>query len=169
VAGKPLLQRVPTGPLTGAIRRPAVGVDGIATDLAHEFVYLAPFDGRTMYRVRAADLARGLADGAGLAARVERYAAKPPTDGMVLDRAGNLHLGDLTRNALGVIGRDRRYRELAGGLPWVDDLEFGPDGALYVVTTQLERAPELNAEVDASRAPWVIYRVQPLAPGRQGY
>jgi hypothetical protein len=88
---------------------------------------------------------------------------------MVLDRAGNLYLGDLTRNALGVIGRDRRYRELAAGLPWVDDLEFGPDGALYVVTTQLERAPELNAEVDASRAPWVIYRVQPLAPGRQGY
>jgi sugar lactone lactonase YvrE len=169
VLGKPLLSRVPTGPEAGTLRHPPVGVDGIAIDYNHEYVYLAPFDGRTMYRVRAADLAAATTDTAGLAARVERYATKPPSDGMVLDRAGNLYLGDLTRNALGVIGPDRRYRELAAGLPWVDDFEFAPDGTLYIVTTQLERSPQLNAEVDASRTPFVIYRMRPLAPGRQGY
>ena len=65
-----------------------------------------------------------------LAGRVERYATKPPSDGMILDGAGNIYLGDVTRNALGVIGRDRRYRELAAGRPWVDDFEFGADGQL---------------------------------------
>jgi sugar lactone lactonase YvrE len=167
VLGKPLLNRVPSGPLAGTLRHPPTGVDGIAIDQRNEYVYFAPFDGRTMYRARAADLAA--ADTLGLAARVERYAAKPPSDGIILDRAGNLYLGDLTRNALGVIGPDRRYRELAAGLPWVDDFEFGADGALYVVTTQLERSPQLNAEVDASRTPFVIYRMTPLAAGRQGY
>lgn len=168
VLGKPLLNRVPTGPMAGTLRHPPTGVDGIAIDAAQEYVYLAPFDGRTLYRVRAADLADAATPAATLAARVERYAAKPPSDGMVLDAAGNVYLGDLTRNALGVIGPDRRYRELAAGLPWVDDFEFGTDGQLYIVTTQLERSPPLNAEVDASRKPFVIYRMTPLARGRQG-
>lgn len=168
VLGKPLLNRVPNGPMAGMLRHPPTGVDGIAIDAATEYVYFGPFDGRMMYRARAADLADDALAPATLAARVERYATKPPSDGMVLDGAGNIYLGDLTRNALGVIGRDRRYRELATGLPWVDDFEFGADGQLYVVTTQLDKSPQLNAEVDASRKPFVIYRVAPLAAGRQG-
>lgn len=168
VLGKPLLNRVPNGPTAGTLRHPPTGVDGIAIDAAKEYVYFGPFDGRAMYRARAADLADASMAPAALAARVERYATKPPSDGIILDGAGNLYLGDLTRNALGVIGPDRRYRELAAGLPWVDDFEFGPDGQLYVVTTQLHLSPYLNAEVDASKKPFVIYHMAPLAPGRQG-
>lgn len=153
----------------GTVERPRIGVDGIGIDYANEWVYFAPLHGRTMYRIRAAELADP-AMAAGLGARVERYAAKPPSDGIVLDEAGNIYLGDLPNNAFGVIGTDRRYRELARGpeLSWVDDFEFAPDGSLHVVTTQLHRSPVLNAGQRAVRAPFRIFRVQPLAPGRQG-
>lgn len=145
VLGEPLLNRVPNGPRAGVLGHPPTGVDGIAIDAAKEYVYVGPFDGRTtMYRARAADLADASMAPAALAARVERYASQPPSDGTILDGAGNLYLGDRTRHALGVIGPDRRYRELVA------------DGQLYVVATQHDKSPQLNAEVDASKKSIVI-------------
>jgi sugar lactone lactonase YvrE len=162
---------VPTRKLPdGTLVKPKIGVDGIGIDYANEWVYYGPLHGRTMYRVRAEDLASAAMGAEQLAGRVERYASKPPSDGIVLDEAGNIYLGDLPNNAYGVIGTNRQYRELARGpeLKWVDDFEFAPDGSLYVVTTQLHRSPTLNAGKRAVDGPFKIFRTQPLAPGRQG-
>lgn len=155
----------------GSLEKPRIGVDGIAIDYRHEWVYYAPLHGRTMYRIPAAALADPAA-AASLPSRVERYATKPPSDGMVMDEAGNIYLGDLPNNAFGVItAADRQYRELArrDDLKWVDDFEFGADGWLYVVTTQLHRSPELNAGRRAEQPPFRVFRMRPLARGRQGY
>lgn len=162
---------VPTRKLPdGTLVKLKIGVDGIGIDYANEWVYYAPLHGRTMYRIRAEDLANGALSAEQLGARVERYASKPPSDGIVLDEAGNIYLGDLPNNAFGVITTDRQYRELARGpeYKWVDDFEFAPDGSLHVVTTQLHRSPTLNAGKRAVDGPFRIFRTQPLAPGRQG-
>ncbi len=164
--------RVPTQRLPDrTLRTVRVGVDGIGIDYDREWVYYGAVHSHTMYRIRAADLANPALSDAQLGQRVERYASKPPSDGIVLDAAGNIYLGDLPNNAFGVITRDRRYHELARGpeLKWVDDFEFGTDGALYFVTTQLHRSPTLNAVKRDPQLPWRIFRTQPLAPGRQGY
>jgi sugar lactone lactonase YvrE len=168
VEGRQIIRRLPDGRL----EQPKMGVDGIVIDYAKEWVYYGPFMGRTLYRVRAADLANPALSARDLAARVERYAGKPKNDGMMIDQAGNIYLGDVERDEIGVIlASDRRYHALARSTQykWVDDFEFGTDGMLYVVMTQLHLSPEFNAGRREPRPPFRVFRFRPLAPGRVGW
>ena len=168
VEGKTPTRRLPNGTLQPV----RIGVDGIGIDYAREWVYYGALTSTSMYRIRAADLANPALSPAQLGARVERYASKPPSDGITLDSAGNIYLGDLPGNAIGVIAAaDRSYRQIAQGaeLQWMDDFEWGTRGELYAVSTQLHLSPELNAGIDESRPPFRVFRVLPLAGGRQGF
>jgi sugar lactone lactonase YvrE len=123
-----------------------------------------------MYRVRTADLRNSELTAEELAARVERWADKPICDGISIDDAGNLYLGDLAGNAIGVIGPDRNYRILIADprLSWVDAFSFGPDGYLYTVANQLHRSSVLNGGEAATVPPYLILRFKPLATGTTG-
>jgi sugar lactone lactonase YvrE len=150
--------------------RPRVGINPIAIDKQGEWLYYGPMHGRSMYRVRTADLHNSELTAEELAARVERWADKPICDGISIDDAGNLYLGDLAGNAIGVIGPDRNYRILIADprLSWVDAFSFGPDGYLYTVANQLHRSAVLNGGEAATIPPYLILRFKPLATGTTG-
>ena len=59
--------------------------------------------GSSLYRMRAKDLADQGFDKELLSARVERYSDKPISDGIAIDRAGNICLGDLAENTVCMI------------------------------------------------------------------
>ena len=128
--------------------------------------------GRTLFRIPTADLRDAGLDDAALTARVERYAAKPVSDGISVDNAGNVYITDFTNSAIGVIGAaDRAYTVLyqdAARLAWPDGFSYGPDGRIYVTTTQLHRAPLLNGGANEVTPPFGIYAFPPLAPGIVG-
>jgi len=150
--------------------RPRVGINPIAIDKPGEWLYYGPMHGRSMYRVRTADLRNSELTAEELAARVERWADKPICDGISIDDAGNIYLGDLAGNAIGVIGPDRNYRVLIADprLSWVDAFSFGPDGYLYTVANQLHRSAVLNGGEAATIPPYLILRFKPLATGTTG-
>ena len=150
--------------------RPRVGINPIALDKDGEWLYYGPMHGLSMYRVRTADLRDASLSAEQLAARVERWADKPICDGISIDDEGNLYLGDLANNAIGVIGPDRQYRTLIADprLSWVDAFSFGPDGYLYTVINQLHRSAVLNAGTPATVPPYLIMRFEPLAGGTVG-
>jgi sugar lactone lactonase YvrE len=150
--------------------RPRVGINPIAIDKQGEWLYYGPMHGRSMYRVRTADLRNSELTAEELAARVERWADKPICDGISIDDAGNIYLGDLAGNAIGVIGPDRNYRILIADprLSWVDAFSFGPDGYLYTVANQLHRSAVLNGGEAATVPPYLILRFKPLATGTTG-
>ena len=154
----------------GSVFRPRVGVNPIALDSAGEWLYYGPMHGYTMYRIRTADLRNADLTMSELGRRVERWAGRPISDGISIDDAGNLYLGDLARNAIGVIGPDRQYRQLGTDprLSWVDAFSFGPDGQLYAVANQLHRTAVLNGGVNATRPPYLVIRLRPLAKGTTG-
>jgi sugar lactone lactonase YvrE len=145
--------------------RPRVGINPIALDRSGEWLYFGPMHGMSMYRIRAADLRDVRLTEQDLAARVERWADKPICDGIVIDDLGNLYLGDLANNAIGVISADRQYRSLfvEPRLSWIDAFSLGPDGYLYTVANQLHRTAVLNAGQDKTNAPFLILRFRPLA------
>lgn len=150
-----------------------VGVDGIALDHTSEWLYFAPLSGYKMYRMRMADLLdRGL-DPAQLASRVETYADKPFNGGLSIDTAGNLYLTEVGERAVGVIPPDtRKYHRLVTdpGMVWPDGITFNADGYMYTGAAQLPLTSILQADgVGKNKAPYLVYRFKPLAPGIPGF
>jgi len=154
----------------GTTIRPRVGVNPIALDDADEWLYYGPMHGKTLYRVRTRDLRDAELAPEVLAGRVQAYAQRPITDGISLDEAGNIYLGDLANNAIGVIDTGRNYRVVQRSplMSWIDAFSFGPDGFFYVVANQLHRSARLNGGVAATKPPFVLLRFRPYMRGRVG-
>ncbi len=143
-----------------------VGVDGIAMDAAGEGLYLSPLNGHTMWRVRVDDLLDPTLDDPALAERLECYAPKPNSGGMCLTPNGDIYMTVIERNAIGRISAiDRAYDEPVKreDMFWPDGIMSGPDGALYVVVTQLPRSPGLARPGEAPVLPFKVFRFQPEA------
>ncbi|MFO1417460.1 MAG: L-dopachrome tautomerase-related protein [Methylotetracoccus sp.] len=166
IDGKPLQVKDAQGNLV----RPHIGVNPITEDLQNEWVYFGPMHGHSLYRMRATDLADDKLSPETLAQRVERYADKPISDGISIDRDGNIYLGELAENAIGFIGADRKYRRLSQcpNLSWVDSFSFGPDGKLYAVVNRLHQSAMLNGGDNASKPPYFLLKVNALAAGMAG-
>jgi sugar lactone lactonase YvrE len=154
----------------GRLVRPHIGVNPITEDLENEWVYFGPMHGLSLYRVRADDLANEKLDPQALASKVERYSAKPICDGITIDKANNIYLGDLAENAIGVIKPDRSYQQIAKSdqLSWVDSFSFGPAGKLYAVVNKLHRSAALNGGEGASKPPYFLLEVKAFADGLAG-
>lgn len=166
IDGKPLQVKNAQGNLV----RPHIGVNPITEDSKNEWVYFGPMHGHSLYRVKAADLADDKLSPESLAQHVERYTDKPISDGISIDRDGNIYLGELAENAIGVIGSDRKYRRLSQcpNLSWVDSFSFGSEGKLYAVVNRLHQSAMLNGGENASKPPYFLLKVNALAPGMAG-
>jgi len=143
-----------------------IGVNPIALDKNDEWLYFGPMHSSKLYRARTTSLRDP-----SVPPPAEFYAERPITDGISIDNDGNIYLGDLANNAIGVIeATGKQYRELARNwmqLSWVDAFCFAPDGYYYVVANQLHKSAALNGK-DETKPPYKILRFRPLAPGHVG-
>ncbi len=146
----------------GNLVRPHIGINPIAEDSNNEWVYFGAMHGRSFYRVRAEDLANEGLKAEELASRVERYSSKPISDGIAMDTAGNIYLGDLAANAIGRVTPGRKYQRLAQSpdLSWVDSLSVGPDGHLYALVNRLHLSAMLNGGDAVSKPPYFLIRIK---------
>ncbi len=160
IDGKPVQIKLPTGKLI----KPKIGVNPIALDPKAEWLYFGPMHGTSMYRLKTVDLRNPRLSAVELAQRVERYSEKPICDGIAIDPNGNLYLGDLAANAIGVITPDRRYQILISDprLSWVDAFSVGSDGYVYAVANQLQRSATLNAGHNVAQPPFYLFRWKAL-------
>ncbi|MGR9108449.1 MAG: L-dopachrome tautomerase-related protein [Gammaproteobacteria bacterium] len=151
--------------------RPRIGVNPIVLDSRDEWMYYGPMSGTSLYRIPADALARLGTNDIELAARVTRYSDKPLCDGISIDQDGNLYLGELAANAIGVIHPNRQYTRLAQSddLAWVDSFSFGAGRNLYAVINQLHRSPVLNAGEKLPEAPYLVVQLEALAQGTPGH
>ena len=147
-----------------------VGANPITIDPGNNWVYFAPMTGRTMYRVRTTDLYDEGLSPAELEARVERYGAKPISDGSTVDGGGNVYITAVTEDAIGVVRPDGTYEELfrRDDLSWPDGFAYGPDDFIYVAVNELHRSPVLNDGEDGSQGEFQILRFPALVPGAPG-
>ena len=142
-----------------------IGVNPITVDPTNTWVYFAPMTASAIYRVRTTDLLDESLTAAELEARVERYGAKPISDGSTVDAGGNVYITAMTDNALGVTKPDGTYEVLFqsdSDLPWPDGFAIGADGFVYATINELHRSPVLNGGTDASLGTYRIVRFPAL-------
>ncbi len=144
------------------------GVDGIA--LGRDWLYFGALTGSGLYRVALDDLRNPELPPAQLAARVERVADKPLSDGFSVDAGGVLYGTDVEHGAIFRIapGQDLATVLRSGQLRWPDALSFGPDGWLYVADSALGDVVLVPRETVLERGPYHVFRFRPGTAGRPG-
>ena len=131
------------------------------------WVYFAPLSGRSLYRVRATDLNDEQLTPAELSAKVESYSDKPNNGELSIDYDGNLYLTAVETKSVGVVGADRKYRTYLSDpeMVWPDGITAAPDGYMYVSASQISAAAMFHGGKAENKAPYLIYRFKPIAPG----
>ena len=144
------------------------GVDGIA--LGEEWLYYGALSGSKLYRIKLDDITDSSAPDSQIAARVERYATKPLSDGLSTDVEGNVYIAGIEYNSIYVVGEDREPKTLIRStrVRWPDALSYGPDGWLYIADSALgDVILKSHEHIDAA-GPYRIFRFQPGVAGTPG-
>lgn len=134
--------------------------DPIALDRQNTWLYIGPMAGKTLSRVRVADLNNASLSPAELAARVEPYAQRPEADGLTIDNEGNIYLTGIEDGIIWKLGPDRKLTALAGHpkMRWPDGLSFGPGNTIYVADSDIPDVMMQSKAHMRSKAPYYLFR-----------
>ena len=120
---------------------PQVHADGIAYDRVGDFVYYQALTGRTLYRIAGGALRDPSLDEDTLAGMVETVAESGASDGLLWDGADGIFISAIEEDAI------KRWSPEGGvetviadpRIAWPDSFALGPDGGLFVTTSQIHR------------------------------
>lgn len=147
-----------------------VGADGITLDKDNHWLYYAPLNGTSVYRITMNDLLNTPQDQLG--SKVERYSDKRNNGGLSIDIENNIYLSYLSDEAIGIIpAKGERKSQIYASDPkmiWPDGISYNDDGYLYTGAAQLSLAAIFNGNVDKTQSPYYIYRIKTVAPGIWG-
>jgi sugar lactone lactonase YvrE len=136
--------------------------DGIEIDRAGGYLYYQALVGRTLYRVKLADLEDANLSDAELGRRAETVATVPASDGLGF-RNNAIYFTAIEQDA--IVRLNLESRDLAvvvkdARLKWPDTLSFGPDGSLYVTNSQIHLTPRFNHGVSKLKEPFGVYKIE---------
>lgn len=154
IGGRPLLGE--------SGKTPQINSDGIALSPDGEYLYYQALTSRNLYRVKAEAL-RNHSKNEDWTLQVEQVAETFPVDGLWMDKAGNLYLSDLQRNAIVRRSPDGKMQTIITDprLKWPDTFTEGPDGLIYITASHLNEAPRFNRGKDARTQPYAVFRFHP--------
>lgn len=145
-----------------------VGADGITLDKDNQWLYYAPLNGTSVYRIKMEDLLSG-SDKIGN--QVERYSDKLNNGGISIDVENNLYLTYVGDKSIGIVPADTKKQEIFAqddALIWPDGLSYNTDGYMYTSAAQLTLAKIFNNGKDRTTQPYFIFRFKPLKKGIWG-
>jgi len=146
----------------------AVGIDGIEISDDQQWVYMASMTHSRLFRVPLADVLDKHLTPSDVAAKIENLGEKPMSDGITIDKSGNVIITDVEHG--GLMSFDPvtkktttlvRNREIM----WADGVAAGPDNALYFTDSSIptyigEFAAPPDEQLLRKNAPYYIYRLK---------
>ncbi|MES2734231.1 MAG: L-dopachrome tautomerase-related protein [Bacteroidota bacterium] len=123
--------------------RPYVHADGIELDSTGKYLYYHALHGQNLYRIDSQYLRDTTLTEDQVGAKVELVKKTGPVDGMLFDKKGNLYLSGLEQKAILWLYPDNKLDTLVQSpdLQWPDSFGIGPDGYLYMTTSQIHLGP----------------------------
>ncbi len=141
---------------------PVFHADGIALDTKNGWLYFHALTGYQLYRIKTSVLTDTKATMEEVEKAVEKVAKTPAPDGMLEDSKGRIYLAAFEKNAIVrfdpdsgksvTIAEDER-------LQWPDTMSWGPNGDLYVTTSQIHRTPKYNKGVSKLKGPFQVLKI----------
>ncbi|MDB6138743.1 MAG: hypothetical protein JWO94_1815 [Verrucomicrobiaceae bacterium] len=148
-------------PKTG--KAPAFKVDGIAFDKEGGWLYFHPLAGVSLYRIKTKWLRDESLSDDQLAAKVETLGSTPKPDGMLEGKNGTVYLTAVEKDGIARFDPESRKTKMVvedKRLQWPDTMAWGPDGMLYVTTSQIHRMPKYHDGQSKQDGPFKVYRIK---------
>ncbi|TGK06673.1 hypothetical protein EHO59_00590 [Leptospira semungkisensis] len=141
--------------------------DSIALDQNLEWLYFAPFTSGELYRAKTGVLLDTTLTAAQLAAQVEQYSLKSMSDGISIDKNGNIYVTDPEHSAINLIDPTKKITTLFKdtSFRWPDGFSYAPDGYMYLTCSALNDVFLQTDPTILSKGPYYIYRFKPEAEG----
>jgi sugar lactone lactonase YvrE len=139
----------------------AVGLNGVELSPDGETLYFNAFTGRHLLAVSARDLSDPTVPDSKIIAEVRDAGSIGVAGHLAIDARGRLYVMDMERNAIFRRSSSGSFQMLISNpqLLWPDTMAVGPDGYLYVTSSQHNRGPLFHAGEDLRRKPFSLYRV----------
>jgi sugar lactone lactonase YvrE len=126
--------------------------DGIALTPQKDYIYYQAVNGYTLYRIATQWLLNPDLTEQQLNEKVEKVKVVGAHDGIAFGADGNLYLTGVERNNIErLVGNRLEHVVSSQELKWPDSFSVGPDGHIYVTTSQLHRN-------DAPEGPYKIFK-----------
>ncbi len=142
---------------------PVFHADGIALDAEKGLLYFHALTGHAFYQIKTSALVSADATDKKVEAAVEKVANTDAPDGMLEEPGGGVLLAAFEKNA--IVRFDPESKESRTliedkRLQWPDTMAWGPDGWLYVTTSQIHRTPKYNGGESLLKEPFRVYRLK---------
>lgn len=137
--------------------------DGIALSQDGSILYFKSLTDNDLYQITTADLNDKSLAAEELEARVKWLGKFTTTDGMTIDRQGNLYLGDLEERKIIRIGKDLKSETILPpneDLAWPDSYQLTADGWLYISCSRIDEQPKFHAGKSQRKGPYKIVKVK---------
>jgi sugar lactone lactonase YvrE len=146
------------------------GIDGIALDKQDEWLYYGAMTHDGLFRVPTAILKDRELDDTERAEHVERVSEKPLSDGLSIDRDGNVYITDVEHGAVAMVDTEGKLTTLVRSpeIRWADALSFGPRRWLYIADSALPDQMLMPRTHIAAKGPYHVFRVRVANQGIPG-
>lgn len=135
-------------------------VDGLDCDAEGKYLYYATMAHEGLYRISIKTLTDEKLTAKEVEASVEFVAKKPLSDGIRLDKAGNVYITDIDHQGVSVVTPKRELKTLIKDkrIRWADGLSFAGDGWCYLADSAIPDQMLMSKDHMKAKAPYYIFR-----------
>lgn len=140
-----------------------VNSDGIALTANGEYLYFKSLTDNNLYRIATSYLNDNNITKNNLASKVEFLGKFTTTDGMILDKKGNLYLGDLEKRSIICVAPDLSIKEILAPnetMAWPDSYHITNDGWLYISCSRIDDEARFHNGKSERNGPYKIIRTK---------